>query len=98
LQFEGIFTKLIFIKAKEGRLFNKSHIVEITPDKLLQKSLELYSINVVNIIPRARVIAVDVTPELDVIIEITPNEIHGFVDLNGLWKLSIGLQIPGFVS
>ena len=60
--------------------------------------MDLNSINVINIVSGARVVTINITPELNVIVKVTTNEIHCLVDLDRLGKLAVGFQVPGFIS
>ena len=55
----------------------------------------LNSVNVIRVIT-AGVVAVDII-ELDVVIQISSDKVDRLIDLDGLWKLAIGLEVSGLV-
>jgi hypothetical protein len=57
----------------------------------------LNSVNVVRFITGARVVTVAITAELDVIVQVAPDEVHRLVDLDRLWEFSVGFQVSRFI-
>ena len=64
---------------------------------MITKLRNLDPINVIRLV-RVRSVVIDVGAELDVVIQISADEVNSLVDLHRLRELSVGFQVPGFVG